>query len=54
MANAAVTINVLISHDKPNREIAALVEVLGLADEVVDVWRWSPQILVLRFRLSVG
>jgi hypothetical protein len=31
-----MTINVLISHDKPNKEIPAPVEVFGLAGEVVD------------------
>lgn len=34
--NAAVTINVLISHDRPNKEVPAPVEVFGLAEEVVD------------------
>lgn len=36
--SAAVTINVLMSHDRQNEEIPALVEVFGLAEDVVDVW----------------
>jgi hypothetical protein len=53
VVNAAVANNVLISH-KLNKEIPAPVEVFGLADEAVDVWVRSSQILVLPFRLSVG
>jgi hypothetical protein len=38
VVKAAVTINGLIPQDKPNMDIPAPVEVLGLADEAVDVW----------------
>lgn len=38
VVNAAVTIKVLISHDKANKETPAPLEGFGFADEVVDVW----------------
>jgi hypothetical protein len=38
VVNAAMSINVLISHDRPNKEIPAPVDVFELFDEAVDVW----------------
>jgi hypothetical protein len=38
VVNAAVTIKVLASHDKPNNEIPAPVEDFGLAEETFDTW----------------
>jgi hypothetical protein len=37
VVNAAVTINVLKFQDGLNKEVPALVEVLGVAEELVDV-----------------